>query len=362
MAESLNILGLKDSGTTGGAGKITFPDKLFEDNTDYVKFSFYKYKGPFSSTAGGGTDKTGKKTGGSSTYDAYNQVGQNYESFPSVIPICLFMPEDISTGYQTAWGGKGFTNVAANILRGGGRAQAGDAGGAAGAVGDLIKAAAGSIPTAVAEQITGAINGLPGGIGGGNITTNDLLQGSLGVVLNPNTELMFSGFEMRTFSLRFKMAPRNLTEAKNIRNIIYTFKKVMLPSIGQLPGGPTDIAGNFNKLFGGGTSDTAAATPANANKPSTEDSNANYIGVPGLCQVQFMKGANVHPYLPQFKVCAITGVDVNYTPDGSYATYGGKSGTGATDYGSPVATELTLSFQETKLVYSEDIISNGPSY
>ena len=34
-----------------------------------------------------------------------------------------------------------------------------------------------------------------------------------------------------------------------------------------------------------------------------------------------MKGSVEHEGLPRFKMCAITQVDVNYTPDGAYATY-----------------------------------------
>ena len=36
----------------------------------------------------------------------------------------------------------------------------------------------------------------------------------------------------------------------------------------------------------------------------------------------------------------------SYTPDGSWATYGD---------GAPVAIQLTVSFQETKLLFSEDV-------
>jgi len=43
----------------------------------------------------------------------------------------------------------------------------------------------------------------------GDVTTNDVLQGSMGVVLNPNTELMFQGFKMRSFGLKYKMSARN---------------------------------------------------------------------------------------------------------------------------------------------------------
>ena len=71
-----------------------------------------------------------------------------------------------------------------------------------------------------------------------------------------------------------------------------------------------------------------------------------FIGVPNLVKVSFMKGSGQHPVLPVFKMCALTQVDVNYTPDGAYATYRD---------GQPVALVLTLNFQETKMVFAEDL-------
>jgi hypothetical protein len=59
-----------------------------------------------------------------------------------------------------------------------------------------------------------------------------------------------------------------------------------------------------------------------------------------------MSGSGINENVPQYKMCAITNVDVNYTPDGAWATYGD---------GSPVAIQLALSFQETKLLFSEDV-------
>ena len=47
-------------------------------------------------------------------------------------------------------------------------------------------------------------------------------------------------------------------------------------------------------------------------------------------------------------MCAITSVDVNYTPDGQYATYKDSQG-------QPVAITLTVNFQETKICFSEDV-------
>jgi hypothetical protein len=59
-----------------------------------------------------------------------------------------------------------------------------------------------------------------------------------------------------------------------------------------------------------------------------------------------MRGGSVNTDVAQYKMCAITQVDVNYTPDGTYATYEG---------GEMVAVGLTLNFQETKLIFADEV-------
>ena len=81
---------------------------------------------------------------------------------------------------------------------------------------------------------------------------------------------------------------------------------------------------------------------------------AGFIQVPKVCAVNFMRGSSRNHYLPRYKMCAITDVNVNYTPDNVYATFDSTGGLGST-----VATELKISFMETKLVFSEDIKERG---
>ena len=76
-----------------------------------------------------------------------------------------------------------------------------------------------------------------------------------------------------------------------------------------------------------------------------------FISVPDLVRVSFMSGSGPADYLPQFKMCAITQVDINYTPDGSYAKIVDADG----KVGGVPAMELTVGFQETKLVYREEV-------
>jgi hypothetical protein len=59
-----------------------------------------------------------------------------------------------------------------------------------------------------------------------------------------------------------------------------------------------------------------------------------------------MRGGSLNNNVPQYKMCALTQVDVSYTPDGTYAT---------TRDGRMVAYQLSLNFQETKLIFREDV-------
>ena len=61
-----------------------------------------------------------------------------------------------------------------------------------------------------------------------------------------------------------------------------------------------------------------------------------------------MRGPDEHQVLPRYKMLAVTQVDVNYTPDGAYATYNDAQ---------PVAIELGINFQETKINFAEEVIN-----
>ena len=66
-----------------------------------------------------------------------------------------------------------------------------------------------------------------------------------------------------------------------------------------------------------------------------------------------MTGNTLNEYVTQYKPCAITGVEINHTPDGAWAAYKG---------GAPVATELKIAFKELKLIFSQEIATDGASF
>jgi len=295
-------------------GALRYPDDGsgnagMTENSDYVLFQFYEYKPPFQQNAIGGPVSDGTQFSRD-----YNQASQYKEAGDAYKPVVMYMPEDVSTGFRGNWGGKAISTTGSNLLAG------------AGAKGfDKITSTANALADSIgrSKQILGAaaIKKAVQAIGGDNLSNDDIFGSVSGAILNPNTELLFSSVDMRNFQLNFKLVPRNGTEATTCNEIVKTFKKCTLPK--RDPG----------KVFG-------------FEGPSEF---AGFIGVPNLCRVSFMKGSKEHDVLPRFKMCAVTQVDVNYTPDGTYATYSD---------GQPVAMTLALNFQETKICFAEEVDKN----
>jgi len=148
----------------------------------------------------------------------------------------------------------------------------------------------------------------------------NVLARQYGAVPNPNTELLFNGPYLRGFSFIFKMSPRGPKEAKDVRTIIRYFKQAM------------SVKRTESVLL---------------------------LKSPHTFAISYLTGKDAHPYLNKFKECALTSCSVNYTPYGSYMTYGKKKNDNRTpdiDTHSMVAYELTLGFQELEPVFDDDYI------
>lgn len=141
---------------------------------------------------------------------------------------------------------------------------------------------------------------------GGNLTLGQLMARSNGQIINPNMELLFNGPALREFRFQFKFTPRFKEEGEEVRKIIRTFKKHSAPK-GQ---------------------------------------GKNFLKTPDIFQIRYLgEGGTAHPFLNRFKLCALTNMSVNYTGDGTYATY---------DNGTPVSMTMDLNFKELTPVYNED--------
>tara|TARA_B100000575_G_scaffold282761_1_gene274844 strand:- start:1053 stop:2354 length:1302 start_codon:yes stop_codon:yes gene_type:complete len=327
---------LPDDGGEGGK-TLRWPEDALESSTDYVFFQFGKYIPPFSRDAGyreiidkETTDINDIKTKVDSTLRTattetlYNSNTNNLDVTKSAKNIMLPIPQDLSNEIQQVWQGKQFTAV-------GRAAIAAVAGGNLSYAKSVVGNITGNAKAIQTALTTFALNSIPGV--GGNIEFNDVSGSTRGIVINPNAELLYDSPEMREIGMIFRLVPRNETEAKIIRNIVRTFRQAAMPSWGAYGTEPM-VRG-----------------PASSAQEQDEDlvsfgGEDNWIRVPNLCKFTFMKGGEPHPYLIQFKPCAISRVEVNYTSDGTYATY--------TD-GSPVVTELSLNFMETKLIFADEV-------
>ena len=285
-----------------------------EADSDYVLFSFYKYAPPF----GGGKNTPNKADPDSPSKSSTNPWGysnysdssdRSYANPSELKSIVLYMPEDIQSQFGAGWNAAGFGATAAGMM------------GLAGSVntqkdfGAIMQAGTASFSGAVKSATFSALLQGINAVAGASINLNQLTGTTTGTILNPNVELAYEAPKLRTFSLKFTLVPRTGNESIAIRKICNTFKKAMLPKFGG------------QAIFG-----------------TTEA--ANLITIPDLCQVLFMKGSGIHPFLPKYKLCGITDVSINYTAAGAYATMGD---------GSPVATELTISFLESKLIFAGEV-------
>ena len=299
------------------AASLRYPSSPnITEDSDYVAFNFFKYDPPFGARSGPGVGEAGAAN---SEPDDPNRQGRLYNFgrsggyTPSGTPtVILYMPEDISTGYKANWGGKAFSNFARDSLD----ALAGETAmdkisGVTTAMGDAFGR---GIPLVGAAAIRKGIQKITGD----SLSNDDIFGALSGAILNPNTELLFESTDMRNFTLNFKLVPRSSGETVQINKIIKVFKETMLPRK------------RVDKVF----------------KVGTKGVQNGFISVPDLCRVSFMRNGEEHKFLPRYKMCAITQVDVNYTPDGAYATY---------QDGQSVAINLSISFQETKLLFAEDI-------
>ncbi len=319
------------------ASTLRWPMDTIGTGTDYVFFQFGKYPPPFGADEQKIKEKIGDeefngqslanlrsniKTDAIKAYENYGWSGSLDPDAEGSVKqnIMLPMPQDLSTETQSNWQGKQFTatgRAAVAALAAGNFAHASN----------VVSNIAGSAKALQTSLNTAVLNSIPGV--GGNFEFNDISGSTRGIVINPNAELLYDSPEMREIGMIFKMIPQSAEEAFNIRKICQAFRMASLPRWGAKGGG--ELVGALGDQKAGSFDQTTEG---------------NWIRVPNLCKFTFMKGASEHPYITQYKPCAISKVEVNYTPDGTYATY---------EDGAPVATELRVNFMETKLIFAHEI-------
>ena len=144
--------------------------------------------------------------------------------------------------------------------------------------------------------------------------TQGLIPRTTGAILNPNLELLLSAPNLRSFEFSFKMSARSKTEATQIKKIIRFFKQGM-----SVKRSPTSL----------------------------------FIVSPNMFRIKYLTDGNIqHPSIGRIKDCALTSLNTQYTPDGTYMTFDDEART-MTSY------QIDMTFTELEPLTENDYIT-GP--
>ena len=166
------------------------------------------------------------------------------------------------------------------------------------------------------DSVRAAISGAALRQLGSNVSSKSVISRSTGQILNNNLELLFSGVNLRTFPYSITFSPRSRKESDVVKSIIRSLKMSMAAKAGESDG--SSAQGIFLKS-------------------------------PDVFQLKYLKDGKDHPFLNKFKICALTGMQVNYTNAGTYTSYSD---------GTPVNIRMNLTFKEINPIYHEDYLQS----
>ena len=173
--------------------------------------------------------------------------------------------------------------------------------------------ASGEFDEGTKQGIVAAVTGKAIDNLGGNISVNSAIGRATGMTLNSNLELLFDSVNLRTFPFSINFSPRNADESMMVKHIIRAFKSSMAAKKGTSDVGQGGI----------------------------------FLRAPDVFQLRYLHRGTDHPFLNSFKHCALTGMTVNYTNSGTYASYSD---------GTPVSIQMNLTFKELNPIYFEDYL------
>ena len=168
------------------------------------------------------------------------------------------------------------------------------------------------------NAIRAAISGAAVGQLGGNISAQSVVTRATGQILNNNLELLFKGVNLRSFPYSITFSPRNPKEARVVKSIIRSLKMSMAAKAGEFNGGAQGI----------------------------------FLKSPDVFQLRYLRDGRDHPFLNRFKLCALTGLNLNYTNAGTYSSY---------EDGTPVNIRMDVTFKEINPIYFEDYLPGNGS-
>ena len=148
-----------------------------------------------------------------------------------------------------------------------------------------------------------------------NVDVDQFITRETGAAINPNLELLFGGPQLRTFSFVFNFAPNDQDEAKTVRMIQRWFRQGML-------------AQKTTAGVGGGSL---------------------FLGSPNIFRVCYKNNNRRIKGLNTFKICAVTSVEIDFTPDNVYQSYDDIDA-----ISQPVRSSMAVTFNELTPIFAND--------
>tara|TARA_B100000035_G_scaffold48762_1_gene37257 strand:+ start:284 stop:1684 length:1401 start_codon:yes stop_codon:yes gene_type:complete len=148
------------------------------------------------------------------------------------------------------------------------------------------------------------------------VGASGLIPRTTGAILNPNLELILQSPTLRSFNFTFTMSARSRTEATQIKKIIRFFKQGM------------SVKKSKTSLF---------------------------VASPNMFRINYLTETGTqHPSIGRIKDCALTAINTEYTPDGTYMTFDDEART-MTSY------RINMQFTELEPITEDDYgIASGP--
>lgn len=303
---------------TAPAPILRYPISNVKAGDDYFKIQIVEYKAPGLNLGGGFALRTFE--------DAFNdELIKNDNDLKKLIKgtIILPMPSNIQDSTAASWTSGTMNPLQTQIVAGVSKVVL--SGNPIDSTTNLLNDAGMNLTAAIStgegQKAVAALTAAAAqmaALGQGDI--NAALTRATGAVFNQNAELLFDGIIMRpAFNFSFDIVPRSQKEANTIKDIIRLLKITMSPRKGN---------------------------------PNVQGQGL-FIKAPNVYKLQYMSGGKQHPFLHQFKTCALTQMSVNYNNSGQYMTYSDAT---------PVSMNLALQFQELTPIYREDYLSDPEDY
>lgn len=309
--------------STGGDERLYFPANGFPHGIQLI-FKKYDYKGLTL-----GTNGKGKR----SDFTSAEETG--------LLAVELPMPSTLtdSTGLQVAGFERTFLeSFIADTLAPAFEGSFSDIGkelmalGEAGMKGAIDTVFGDKANTPGQEKVVGQASRIASFMGGNALNSfspglGKAMGASRGTAINPQATLSFGGVDLRTFSFDWTLYPESAEEASDIRKIIRSIKRNVLPNIQDVTGG-TGVAGVADSLSGNTLARAFLTYPAVVS-----------INLLGIDESYFLK----------FKPCMVDNLTVDYGASGEIIIAEG---------GVPQGVKVSMSFKELEIQTAEDYLGD----